>query len=237
MDDELEITFGQWVYQYFAPDIHGYCDILLNRIDPIFHDVKGEQERAAQEFLHSIARRSHEDDDPSEVYEAAYEHAAERAMQFVEMRTVFLATGVSGLFHLFEKQLYRHINKELKDWLNEPISQWRDLEKMIPKFVQRRRHGQSHVLINAFGNDDLQELMNVANVIKHGDDGSAYKKLKASNAVVVSQNRLKNDGTVGPYAVFKASVSIQREDVERYRNALLQFWKIEGTYFAPRSAF
>lgn len=237
MSGELEIAFGHWVYEYFAPDIDGYCDILLNRIDPIFDDVKGEQERAAQEFLHSIARHYHEDDDPSEAYEAAYEYATERAMQFVEMRTVFLATGVSGLFHLFEKQLYRHINKELKYWLNEPISQWRDLEKLLSKFVQRRQHGQSHALVNALENYDFQELMNVANVIKHGDDGGAYKKLKVANAVVVSQHRLEEDGTVGPYAVFKASVSIQREDVERYRNALLQFWKIEGTYFAPRSAF
>lgn len=237
MSGELDIAFGHWVYQYFASDVHGYCDILLNRIDPIFYDVEGEQKRAAREFLSRIAHRYSDDDDPTEAYEAAYEHAAERAMQFVEMRTVFLATGVSGLFHLFEKQLYRHINKELRYWLSKPVSQWRDLEEIVPKFVQRRRHGQCHALLQAFRDVDLQELMNVANAVKHGDDGGAYKKLKAANAVVVNEDRLKKDGTVGPYAVFKASVSIQREDVERYKDAILRFWSLEGTYFASRSAF
>jgi len=99
--DQLDIAFGGWAYNVFAPDIEGYCNILLNRINPIFEDVDGEQERAAQEFMSAAA--SWYGEDYQGAAEAAYEHAHDSAMQFMEMRAVFMATGVSGLFHLFEK--------------------------------------------------------------------------------------------------------------------------------------
>lgn len=237
MSGDLEIQFGNWVFEYFAPDISDYCDILLNRIDPIFHDVQAEQDRAATEFLDRVAKHHGYEDDPDAAYEAAYDHSIERALQFVQLRTVFLATGVSGLFHLFEKQIYRHINKELRRWLTKPIAHWREVEEIIPKFIQKHGHGHCDNLVRAFHNSDLQELVHVANAIKHGDDGSSYKKLHSMGAVVVSASRLEADGTVGPFASLKASISIERKDVQRYRDSILEFWKLEGTYSASRSSF
>jgi hypothetical protein len=105
MDDQLTISVGQWEYRLFAPEIESYCDILLNRIDPIFEDVDAEQERAAEAFMSAGA--SWCGDDYQGAAEAAHEHARDTALQFMEMRAVFMATGVSGLFHLFEKQLCR----------------------------------------------------------------------------------------------------------------------------------
>ena len=222
--------------RYFTPDVHAYCDILLNRIAPVFDNVQGEQQRAAEAFM-SAAASSHEDDYSSAV-DAAYEHAEEAAIQFMGMRAVFLATGVSGLFHLFEKQLYKHINKELRDWLNSPIAEWRDLETLIPKFDRKwGMDAPCPELTDAFRDDDLQELRLVANAIKHGDDGPSYKQLVRRAARVVDRSRLDNDWTAGPHSVLKVSISVCNDDVERYRDAILRFWKLDGTFWASRSAF
>ena len=109
MNENLSIWIDDWIYQYFAPEVQSYCDILLNRITPIFDDLDGEEARAAKTFLDAIPAYEGEDHDAT--VEAAYEHALEHVMHFMEMRSVFLTVGVSGLFHLFERQLYRHINK------------------------------------------------------------------------------------------------------------------------------
>jgi len=152
------------------------------------------------------------------------------------MRTVFLATGASGLFHMFEKQLYRHINKELKDWLTSPINQWRDLEPMIPKFNRKwRQDTPCPNFITAFNDRDLQELRLVANAVKHGDEGPSFNQLVKSQAVVVSKDRVEDDWTMGPYSVFGVNLSVQAADVMRYRDAVLRFWSLDGTFYAPRT--
>ena len=56
--DRLDIAFSSWVTQRFAPEIEGYCNILLNRIDPIFEDVDGEARRAVAS--HEAKKRAHE---------------------------------------------------------------------------------------------------------------------------------------------------------------------------------
>ena len=72
---------------------------------PIFDDVEAEQQRSADAVL---AAEGWGPDDYEAAIEAAFEISTDHAIAFFEMRSVFLATGVSGLFHLFEKQLYKH---------------------------------------------------------------------------------------------------------------------------------
>jgi hypothetical protein len=233
---QLEIAFGGWVYRHFAPNIESYCDILLNRINPVFDDPEGEQPRAADEFM--SAASSWFGDDYDSAIEAAYEHARDHTLQFLEMRAVFLATGVSGLFHLFEKQVYLHINKELKNWLESPIASWRDLEDLVPKFD--RKWGPDAAcpdLINAFRDKDLRELRLVANVLKHGDSGQSYKELTRSKAVVVDAERVEDDWMAGPSSILGVAISVQVDDVIRYRDAILRFWEVDGTFCADRTAF
>jgi hypothetical protein len=235
-EPQLGIAFGGWVDRHFSPSIESYCDILLDRIVPVFDDAEGEQKGAAADFLHRASSWFGEDYDGA--VDAAYEHAQEHTMQFLEMRAVFLATGVSGLFHLFEKQLYLHVNKELKIWLASPLNRWQDLEDMIPKFD--RKWGQDATcqdLVNAFRDADLQELRLVANTVKHGNDGQSYRQLVKNDAVVVKAERVEDDWTAGPYSILGVAISVQVDDVKRYRDAILRFWKVDGTFCAARSAF
>lgn len=234
--NRLTIAFGPWVADRFSPEIEGYSRILLERIDRIFEDVDGEGRRAMDEFIGTMSDRVH-DEDYELVAEAAYGHAQSVALQFFEMRAVFLATGVSGLFHLFERQFYYHLNKELTGWLTEPVNQWRDLEVLIPRFDQKSPQGAPcSDLVDAFSDADLQELRLVANTVKHGA-GRSYQQLVDNNAIVVSHERLKGDYATGPHTVLGVDISVRREDVERYRDSILRLWRLDGTFWADRSAF
>ena len=233
-ENQLSIAFDSSSYRFFAPDIVRYTEILLKRVAPIFDDLDGEEERAAKEVL------DHPGWGPDD-YEAAIvtanDHGRDAAIQLMEMKSVFLATGVSGLFHLFERQIYRHLNKELRDWIKNPINQWRDVENLVPKFRQRwKKEGEDLAFVEAFQHPDLIELRNVANAVKHGE-GSAYKQLLSMKAQVVSPLRLAEDWTIGPFSILDVNISIIPGDVERYQNAILRFWRLEGTYWANRSSF
>jgi len=58
-----------------------------------------------------------------------------------------------------------------------------------------------------------------------------------NQAVVVSKDRISNDWTTGDYSMLGVDISVQTDDVERYQAALLRFWKLDGTFWAPRSLF
>jgi hypothetical protein len=138
---------------------------------------------------------------------------------------------------LFERQLYRHLNKELAAWLQTPITEWRDVAFIIPKFDGK--WGRPHPCLNlveAFRDPDLQELRLVANAVKHGQDGQSYRHLQRLCAPVLDKARLDDEWS-GSYTVLGIEISVQPRDVERYRDAILRFWSLDGTFWAPRSAF
>jgi hypothetical protein len=229
------VSIGPWAYRYFAPPIESYADILLNRVIPIFDDVDGEQERASDEVISSSGWGP---DDYEHAIESAYEIGIDRALQFMELRSVFLATGVSGLFHLFEKQLYKHVNRELDSWLVKPINNWNDARSIFEKLTYKMENDdrESTELSDAFSDPNLSELRLVANAVKHGD-GRSLEQLNSKGAAVVNADRLENDWTVGAFSILNVSIAILPEDVERYRDAFLRFWGTEGTYWAPRESF
>jgi hypothetical protein len=123
---------------------------------PIFEDVEGEQRRATEEAF--AAGHWHQDEESAA--EAAYDEGIAQAIMFMEMRTVFIATGVAGLFHLLEKQLYRFLNDEIgryrfmirrkKQDVPLVIGKWEDAEALIKAFpVILRIWGDGRTLIDA----------------------------------------------------------------------------------------
>lgn len=203
---------------------------------PIFEDVEGEQRRATEEAF--AAGHWHQDEESAA--EAAYDEGIAQAIMFMEMRTVFIATGVAGLFHLFEKQLYRFLNDEIgryrfmirhkKQDVPLVIGKWEDAEALIKAFpVILRIWGDGRTLIDAITSRDLAELREVANAVKHGP-GRALDALKAMNAVVVDPARVEGDYTVGEFSSFGLPIVIHVDDVIRYRDAILFFWGVQGDF-------
>ncbi len=233
MQGYISLSFGNWSARMFKPAVEGYSDMLLNRILPIFDDVPGEQRRAVEAVMTSWDCWG--EDDYAMIAETAYESSMETAFQFVELRSVFAATGVSGLFHLFEKQVYRHVNHELRRWLAGPISEWRDIRELFKSLDEKDRVPSSE-LLDILEAQDLRELRLVANSVKHGP-GRSYDELISINAPVIQSARLDDDYTVGRHSILGIGISIQPDDIDRYRNAILRFWSLEGDFGSPRSEF
>lgn len=232
-DEKMYVSFGRWAHDIFAPAILSYSNIIIERIAPMFDDVDGEADRAAQEVL---GWSCWGEDDYERAVETAYEHALEKARQFMELRSAFLATGVSGLFHLFEKQVLRHLNNELRDWLDKPISQWQDATIILEKLRKLNEDGQESNLHEFINDINIKELRLVANAVKHGE-GPSLNKLREIGAVVVRDEIIKEDCNVGAGTILGVYLSITPEDIIRYRDSIIKFWRINGTFYAFRSDF
>jgi len=211
----------------FGSPIRHYAEILTSRVMPLFDDLKGEQQRAADEVLNASGWGP---DDYEAAMDAAYQHSMDHTAQFMELRTVFLATGVAGLFHLFEKQLYQFLNHELRRNLTEKINRWEQAADAIDALNQPRGTDGRTALQVAFNDAAIKELRLVANVVKHGE-GPSYDELKAMGARVVAAERLENDFTIGPHSVFGVPLAIDRVDIDRHVAALLAFWDLKGNFW------
>jgi hypothetical protein len=240
----MMLLFESTTRRRYAPHIIDYCDVLLNCINPIFDDlleteaplwerILGWQEyKKAREV--SVTSRPEGFADYRGYWGIGVEESDVRGMQYL-----FLAMGVAGLFHIFERQLYEFINYQLRLWLVCKVCHWRDLAKIIGKFDQKLGiEGRCLDLIDAFKSDDLSELALVANAIKHGT-GSSYDNLVKSNAVVVSKERLFDTDILIEYdaGILNMRMLILPEDVERYRNSILRFWELDGPFCAATSKF
>ena len=235
---EPAISIGADTEALFRPAVEKYADILLQRFLPIFEDVDGEQQRAAQEMLDAQGWTG----DCEAAAQAAYDYITEQVLIFLEMRSVFLATGVAGMFHLFEKQIIRHIGKELHyfELLNEKgslveIDRWSRADELIRQ-LHYRASGDGPSLLDVWKSLDLKELREVANAVKHGA-GRALSVLRSMGAPVVEPSRLSNDWTVGPFSILSVPISITAEDVIRYRDAILAVWRVRGTFSLPPESY
>ena len=221
---------------FYGPAVRNYTDLLLTRFMPIFDDVEGEQQRAMDAALEK--NKWYEDE--ASAIEDAYDEGISSAIMLMEMRTVFIATGVAGLFHLFEKQLYRFLNQEIgrygfthrvkKQDVPFVVTKWEDADTVIKSFPHTLRLGGDGVTLkDAFTSSDLTELREVANAVKHGP-GRAMDALYSMSAVVVDPTRVNGDFTTGQFSSFGLAIAIQHADVIRYRDAIMAFWGVRGNF-------
>ncbi|MGI4828833.1 MAG: hypothetical protein ACRYFU_11685 [Janthinobacterium lividum] len=230
-DTGLTLAFDSSVGEYFAPDIEAYCDILLGRIMPIFNEADSVYREASAAYK---ARFSEIPNLPIEIEEQAHEHASITAMQFAEMRDVFIAVGVSGLFHIFEKQVYRHLNRDFERHGIESICHWDHAKHVIDRFTHRYEDHEiveCAALVSALKNTDLQELESLANSVKHGTNGRSFRALIKSDSPVVAGPRDGDD--ISPQTILKVDLTITSQDVLRYKAAIIAFWSVEGEFWVP----
>ena len=219
------VWFGVIVRDIYSPAVRTYTDMLLDRVMPLFNDPDAEQERIGQETMRALSSYY---EDEATAAEIAYERAIDGALMFMEMRGMFLATGAAGLFHLFERQIYKFLNHELERFgAVERVKDWRDVEQVIQGLSVTRCRGQT--LQAAFNDPDLQELRNAANAVKHGE-GRSLDTLRSAGAVIVAPERVRQQLCANEMSALGVAISIRPDDVERYRDSILRFWSLDGSF-------
>jgi hypothetical protein len=237
-DTHLIINFWPGVPERYATLVRDYCDVLLNQIHPMFDELRVSDAPLHEKILgfwrYKEGRRLFTSTEEEREYYRGYWGAGIEDWDITDMQTVFLAIGVTGLFHLFEKQLYQFLNFELGMWLISPVSRWEDLKRLLEKFDRKALvEGRCDELIDAFRNPDLSELELVANAIKHGG-GNSYNQLVKSGARVVSEERLLETGKI---SIIDSPLSICLQDIIRYQDAVVNFWILDGAFYAHHSVF
>lgn len=226
----LAIYMDQSAKKVFAPALKQYASVLLEKIMPVFDDLDGEQQRAGDEFLDSLSPHT----DYDSAMDAAYDHSIDHVLLFQEMRSTFLAAGVAGLFHLFERQIYRHLKRETRDYQltdtkDQPfiIDEISKVEELLRCFT-KGHNVLGQTIKEAWEDPDLVEARLVANAVKHGT-GKSYDKLRQIKARVIDPVRVEADFTVGDFTS-NSPLVIEPEDVIRYRDAMLRFWQVRGSF-------
>jgi hypothetical protein len=234
----LIIHFERIIGERYGPFVRDYCDILLNRIHPIFDDIR-ESDAPVAENLSSFWRYKRGrmllgGSNEEKLDYSGYWGIGIDDWEITDMQAVFLAIGITGLFHLFEKQLYEFINRQLRIWLLSPICHWAELSILLDKFDRRALvPGRCTELIDVFKNSDLIELVLVSNAVKHGG-GKSYDKLVELGSQVVSKRRFLESGTV---SILNRPLSVDVGDLIRYQDAIARFWTLEGMFYAHPSSF
>lgn len=233
--DAVSIQFDSNYENLFITSIDYFLEITKERVFPIFDDVDGEQERVADEVLSSPHWGY---DDAAEAYEAAYDISIEKALLFIELRNLFIASSTAHLFHLFERQIYKHLFYELRHDLTKPIDNWRDAASLISRlrFKESDTSHDARELQEVFNDPDLIELRFVANCVKHGE-GPSHEKLVKMGAQVVSNERLSQEWSTGNNSLLGADILILTSDLDRYANAIRRYWNLRGVFWSPRSDF
>ncbi len=173
---------------------------IFDNLLPVYDDIEAKAKVIEKEKLDELSKTFNPDTmDPSDAYQEAWEKGAKHYTLQHAMKTEFLLSTATWLFHLFEK----------------------DCRKMCPKLYKKPEELQKKLEdmgINC--NDESNwyktntELRLVANTIKHGE-GSSCKKLKLirSDYFEIRTSYLTD-----------SKIEISHKDIQIYIENMKSFW-------------
>ncbi|MEA2048920.1 MAG: hypothetical protein U9O64_10815 [Campylobacterota bacterium] len=176
-------------------------ETIFNRLLPAYNNIEEEAKKVEDEKLKELAKTFNPDImDAGEAYQKAWEEGAEHYTLQHAMKTEFLLSTATWLFHLFEKDC-REMCPEL---YNKP----EDLKSELEKIGIYCDNNSDWYKINT-------ELRLVANTIKHGEGGS-YNRLKTlkPDYFEVSTSYLTDN-----------TIEISEEAIQIYIENMKSFWE------------
>lgn len=204
-------------------DVQAYCTWVEERLVPSFGNWEQEEERAGSSYLARMEKIFNPDiHDPYDFYESAHEYAVDHCLILAEVNSYMMGMAISGLYHLWEKQVLNHLEKEIERYTDDykPPRNWKDICKYFKKF--------STDLCSLPFFENLDELRLVTNVAKHGGGGS-LKELKTRNSLILEEVHAADEMplTGGKHSMLGAPIYPRIEHFLRYKEAVLLFWSHE----------
>jgi hypothetical protein len=173
------INFGAtyWDYyfsQIFVQQINALQFCLNSRTLASFDNLEEESSKIAkEEFARLGERPAGQDDftDPADLAEMAQEKAIDYYITMSNMKHALIGLFTSGLFHLFEQQIFLFYNRAILEYGEKKAT----ISNVEWKKLKRRLKAKGTDLDSLEFFQKIEILRLVANVIKHAEGRSADK--------------------------------------------------------------
>jgi hypothetical protein len=209
-----------------------YADAVLNRLLPTFDDLGTEAEEVSRREYERLGEMPAFDEEPIDVVEAS-ERAFEAGLTYYESMSgvaqAMANLAAAGLYHLFEQQVMVFHRRQVLSKAEEndlKYIRWSEFEKRIQNAGADLKQLQTW--------SQVDELRLVANTVKHGEGASAARLRQLRPELFVHPG-LRDDPTWEGEPVGSAEmpmggedIYVTRDDLERYRDALVSFWREFG---------
>lgn len=175
---QAEIQMGSYRRSHFIKQHIFLFDQFNSRVLIQFKDsdISAAADKYAEEIYQKLGQHAPPDADPSEYAEHAYEERIEFGLGLMEMREHLVLSGLSYLYHQWDKNLREFLERELswyfeKDAVEKEV--WKTSSK--PVFDILKEFGFDVEALQSY--ETLDTLRLVVNVFKHGK-GNSLDQLK-----------------------------------------------------------
>ncbi len=232
--------WSHYFLSVFAKQVKHFHEVLTQRVLPQFETASEEADEVADMEFERLGNIRSSDGDPAldeaQAAEASFEAGLAHYEMLVGVRQTFLNLAVAALYHMFEQQLLffhrRQVLSPQEEYaldhdptLNGPtLNDLRELDRRLASAGVRRDELACWKAI--------EELKLAANAIKHGEGSSARRlhRLRPELFLPESRRDTPPDMILGTAAQPLAGqdIYITQSDLERYRDALCEFWRDFG---------
>jgi hypothetical protein len=219
-----EVLLHLWSHKrsYLLQEFDFYLSQADRRVFVGFGNLEEEAKQFANDEFDRMGRSAGPDADPGDYAEAAWDRGINHFQMLSDLHNQLLLSVAAGLYHQWEKQL--------REWLADELDHSFRREK-LGRAIWKQNIDDLLALLMSLGWDigaqpflsAIEECRLVVNVSKHGL-GPSFDELKAqypqhlgkTTPPMANHTRDFHDHT---------DLSITREDLGRFQEALKDFWK------------
>lgn len=203
-------------------EVKFYLRVLKEKLYPLFPDVDAEIEKEMKEveeaFNHSFDPERH---DPADFHETLHDKSIDYGLSICEMNGYIALLAISGLYHLWERRVIEFLIREMQHCWKEEYLKINTFDEIKHNFLDYGINLEGMIFYY-----DLNELRLVANTVKHGD-GHSLDKLRKINAAILYNKGMDGEIHTGNWTISSVDLYPTEEHIDRYGNALIQFWDHE----------
>jgi hypothetical protein len=216
---------GSWAAEWVDADgkerLQAFAHLIRDRLLPAIGDPAADAEKASQDYWNErMSEPVGEDDDvdPGSIAEEANDKGIAMYQLLFPLRQSALNLGTAGLFHLFE-QTCTSLGTA---WI-------RDECRSMEQFVEWVEENLGINVKSKLFWKNIKELNSLANVIKHGEGGSADKLRRTNPKLFHFPGTYQFSKMLSPLPVVAplagSEIFVTLDDFDRYLKSLEEFWE------------
>jgi hypothetical protein len=217
-----------YIKRKFIGQIHLFYKTMKNRLIATFNTIDEESEKLSNEKWEELSNNAYSPDiDPADLAEAARDEGIDYYFMLSGIKQTLLNVSATGMYHLFEQQVLFFLRREILHPTEE------NNKKLMKINVFKERLLRQNIDIELFPSwETITELKWLSNSIKHAEGYSA-NKLRQLRPNLFSPPAIRENGMDlfggKPASNIYMPLSgedlyVSEKDLEKYKNAISNFW-------------